>query len=85
TGQSLQQTALAVAQAGGTVIGAGCLISRGNVTADQLETDRFAYLLEYRIPAWPEATCQLCQTGVPVNTRFAHGSDYLARRSQIRD
>ena len=85
TGQSLQQTSLAVAQAGGTVIGAGCLISRGNVTAAQLETDRFAFLLEYRIPAWPEATCQLCQSGVPVNTRFAHGSDYLARRGQTRD
>jgi orotate phosphoribosyltransferase len=70
-----------VTQAGGTVIGAGCLISRGNVMAEQLETDRYTFLLEYRIPAWPESACKLCQSGVPINTRFAHGSDYLARRA----
>ena len=84
TGHSLRQTAQAVTQAGGHVIGTGCLVTRGNVTADQLGLGKFVYLLEYRIPAWPGSTCKLCQSGVPINTRYAHGSDYLARQAANR-
>jgi orotate phosphoribosyltransferase len=81
TGRSLRQTAEAVRGAGGRVVGAACLVSRGNVGAAGLGLERFAYLLEYKIPAWPESECKLCQAGVPVNTRYAHGSDYLALRA----
>ena len=81
TGLSLRQTADAVRGAGGHVIGAACLATRGNVDAVGLGVDRFAYLLEYRIPAWPASECALCRAGVPINTRFAHGRDYLALQS----
>lgn len=80
TGHSLRQTAQAVTDAGGQVIGTGCLVSRGNVTQDELGLGQFAYLLEYQIPAWPEAACPLCRAGVPINTRYAHGGDFLARQ-----
>jgi hypothetical protein len=40
------------------------------------------YLLEYRIPAWPAAACKLCQASVPINTRYAHGREYLARQAE---
>lgn len=77
TGHSLRQTVEAVRQAGGNMLGAACLVSRGNVAAEGLGVDRFAYLLEYKIPAWPAAQCDLCRKGVPVNTNFAHGREYV--------
>jgi orotate phosphoribosyltransferase len=79
TGLSLRQTAEAVRGAGGLVAGAACLVSRGNVDADGLGAGRFAYLLEYKIPAWPAPGCRLCRDGVPINVRYAHGAEYLAR------
>lgn len=30
------------------------------------------------IPSWPAADCRLCREGVPVNTQYAHGADFLA-------
>jgi orotate phosphoribosyltransferase len=78
TGLSLRETAAAVRDAGGHVVGAACLVSRGNVDAAGLGVDRFVYLLEHQIPAWPADGCRLCQAGVPVNTRYAHGREYLA-------
>jgi orotate phosphoribosyltransferase len=82
TGQSLRQTAQAVRGAGGLVVGAACLVSRGNIDAGGLGVDRFAYLVDYKIPAWPASECRLCAAGVPVNTRFAHGLEYLARKAE---
>jgi orotate phosphoribosyltransferase len=84
TGLSLRQTAEAVRRAGGEVVGAACLVTRGNVGAAGLGVGRFADLLEYKIPAWPASECRLCRAGVPINTRFAHGRDYLARQAQKR-
>ena len=68
--------------AGGQVVGAACLVSRGNVDAAGLGVERFVSLLEYQIPAWPEESCKLCQAGVTVNTRYAHGREYRVRRGQ---
>jgi orotate phosphoribosyltransferase len=82
TGLSLRQTAEAVRSAGGEVVGAACLISRGNVDAAGLGVSRYQYLLEYKIPAWPAAACPLCRAGVPVNTQYAHGREYVARQSE---
>jgi orotate phosphoribosyltransferase len=84
TGLSLRQTAEAVRGAGGEVVGAACLVSRGNVDAAGLGVSRYLYLLEYQIPAWPAPACPLCQAGVPINTRYAHGREYLARQSEKR-
>ena len=84
TGLSLRQTAAAVRGAGGEVVGAACLVSRGNVDAAGLGAGRFVYLLEYRIPAWPASACELCRGGVPINTRYAHGREYLARQAEKR-
>jgi orotate phosphoribosyltransferase len=82
TGLSLRQTAEAVRGAGHHAAGAACLVSRGNVGAAGLGVERFDCLLEYRIPAWPESACALCRAGVPVNTRYAHGGEYVARRAR---
>lgn len=82
TGHSARETMRALRQAGANVIAVGALVNRGNVDAAGLGVADFHYLLEYRIPAWPESTCPLCQSGVPVNTAHAHGQDWLARKKQ---
>jgi orotate phosphoribosyltransferase len=81
TGQSVRQTVDVVRAACGQVIGAACLVNRGNIDADGLRAGHFAYLLEYKIPAWPAATCKLCEAGLPINTRFAHGLEYLTLKA----
>lgn len=82
TGLSLRQTVDAVRSAGGLVVGAACLVSRGNVAAAGLGVERYHYLLEYRIPSWPAAECPLCRQGAPVNVRYAHGREFVARQAR---
>lgn len=77
TGLSIRQTVEAVVAAGGIVAAAGAIVHRGNVNAAGLGVDEYVYLLEYDIPDWSAAECPLCQAGVPVNTRYAHGQDFL--------
>lgn len=77
TGYSLRHTVQAVRKAGGNVVAGATLVSRGNVDAAGLEVDEFVYLLEYKIPAWPAATCKLCQQNIPINTQYAHGLEFV--------
>jgi orotate phosphoribosyltransferase len=82
TGLSIRQTVTAVNAAGGTIVAAGALVHRGNVDATGLGVPEFVYLMEYDIPDWSAGECPLCKAGVPINTRFAHGQDFLeAQRS----
>jgi orotate phosphoribosyltransferase len=80
TGYSIRQTISAVRAAGGNVVAAGALVSRGNVGPAGLGVDELVYLLEYKIPAWPAAECPLCKSGKPVNLQYAHGADFVAAR-----
>src|SRR5262245_35181853 len=80
TGQSIRQTVAAVRAAGGEVLAAAALVDRGNVDAAALGVPEYVYLMEYDIPDWPAADCPLCKAGKPVNTRFAHGQDFLDAR-----
>ena len=83
TGHSIRQTIEAVRGAAGEVVAAAALVNRGNVGAPEIGVKEFVYLLEYKIPAWPAAACPLCKTGVPVNTQFAHGKEFLAASKRI--
>jgi orotate phosphoribosyltransferase len=78
TGLSIRQTVQAVENAGGHVVAVGALVSRGNAWAGDLGVHDARWLLEVQIPSWPAADCELCRQGVPINTRYAHGRDYLA-------
>jgi orotate phosphoribosyltransferase len=82
TGLSIGQTIDAVRAAGGNVCAAGTLVDRGNVSPARWSIDEYVYLLQYRIPAWPAADCPLCRKGVPVNTRYAHGAEFVAARAR---
>ena len=78
TGYSLKLTMETIREAGGEVVAAATWISRGNVVASDLGVDRYVFLDEVSLPSWPAETCRLCEEGVPINTRFAHGAEYLA-------
>lgn len=82
TGLSIRQTAAAVKNAGGEVVAAAALVHRGNVDAIGLGVPEYRYLMEYDIPDWPSAECPLCRAGVPINTRYAHGQDFLDAQQQ---
>jgi orotate phosphoribosyltransferase len=82
TGLSVRQTVDAVREHGGDVVAAACLVHRGNVDAAGIGVPAYEYLLEYDIPNWRAAECPLCKAGVPINTEYAHGQDFLdARRT----
>ena len=83
TGQSVRQTVAAVRAAGGNVVAAGALVDRGNVDAAALGVAEYVYLLKYDIPDWSAAECPLCKAGVPINTQYAHGQDFLAAKCNV--
>lgn len=82
TGLSVRQTADAVRAAGGEVVGAACFVTRGNARTSDVGAPIFTFLLEELIPAWPAASCSLCRDGVPINTRYAHGKEWVAAHGQ---
>jgi orotate phosphoribosyltransferase len=58
----------AVRAAGGNIVGAASICSRGNCDATALGVEQFRYLCEILIPAWPAKDCQLCQQNATVKT-----------------
>jgi orotate phosphoribosyltransferase len=82
TGLSVRQTVDAVRADGGEVVAAACLVDRGNADAASIGVPDYTYLLEYDIPNWPAVDCPLCVQGVPINTLYAHGQDFLDAREK---
>jgi orotate phosphoribosyltransferase len=82
TGESVRETAEAVRAAGGEVATVGGLITRGNAQPSDTGSDDFVYLDQVEIPSWPEEDCDLCKRGVPVNTHYAHGADFVAAQTK---
>lgn len=78
TGESVAETVRAVRDCAGEVVTVAAICTRGNASPDDVGCRRFAYLTEVKIPSWPAAECGLCREGVPVNTTYAHGADFLA-------
>lgn len=78
TGESIREAAETVRGAGGEVVGVAALCTRGNASPEDVGSDDFVYLTEIQIPSWPAADCRLCREGVPVNTQYAHGADFIA-------
>jgi orotate phosphoribosyltransferase len=81
TGGSLRKVIEAVRAEGGTVAGAVAVCNRGDVTASMIgEPPEFVSLLTVELGQWPEAECELCQRGIPINTDVGHGAQYLAAK-----
>jgi orotate phosphoribosyltransferase len=78
TGYSIRGIIDAVRLNGGSVPVAAAVCNRGALTADQLGVDELISLADIRLGSWPPKDCPLCRSGIPVNTHYAHGSDYVS-------
>jgi orotate phosphoribosyltransferase len=82
TGGSIKKVVDAVRANGAEIVGAVALCNRGNVTKEAAgNPPRFEALLTVQLDQWPEAECELCKRGIPVNTDVGHGRDYLAKKA----
>jgi orotate phosphoribosyltransferase len=81
TGHSIRETANAVRACNGEVTAAAAYCTRGNTDAAGMGVPQFIYLVEFRIPFWSAESCMLCKSGVPINTEFAHGREFVERKS----
>ena len=77
TGHSIRQTAAAVRECGGNVVAAAAYCTRGNTDKTGMDVPQFVHLVEFKIPSWPADSCHLCKEGVPVNTDYAHGREFV--------
>ena len=85
TGGSAKRTVEAVRMDGGHVAGVAVLCNRGGVTAQDVGNvpELFA-LANVALESWTKEECLQdgpCSKGVPVNTQFGKGGDFLARQA----
>ncbi len=81
TGGSLKKVVAAARSVGANVVGAVAVCNRGGVTKEAVgDPPEFISLLTVHLNQWPEADCDLCKKGIPVNTDVGHGKDFLARK-----
>ena len=65
------------------MVAAAALVLVGNVDPKTLGVEEFFSLLHYQVPpGWLPEDCPLCQAGVPVNTFYGHGKEFLAAQSR---
>lgn len=82
TGGSLRKVIEESRRVGGKVVGAVAVVNRGEVTKEAVgNPDEFVSLLNVYLKQWPEAQCDFCKRGIPVNTDIGHGKEFLARKS----
>ena len=84
TGHSIRQTADAVRRNGGEPVAAAAICTRGNASGvEAIGVEDFRYLLEFKIPSWSAESCNLCKTGVAVNTHYAHGLEFIEQMQAL--
>jgi len=83
TGGSVAKVVDAARKAGAEVIAAIAICNRGDVTKEAAgNPPRFESLVTVHLEQWPEAECELCERGIPVNIDVGHGKDFLAKRAK---
>jgi orotate phosphoribosyltransferase len=78
TGFSIRGSIEAVRAHGGEVSAAAAVVNRGALEPAAIGVDELRCVTDIRLDSWPAADCPLCARGVPVNTEYAHGADYVA-------
>lgn len=64
------------------ILGAGIVVNRGGVTAEQVGVPRLISLLQMEEDSYTEEECPLCLRHAPINTKFGHGKEFLARKGE---
>lgn len=81
TGGSMKKVVEAARKAGADVVGAIALVNRGAVSKEAVgDPPRFEQLVSIDLESWNEDTCELCRTGIPVNTDVGHGKAFLEKK-----
>ncbi len=78
TGFSIRGTIEAVRSHGGRVEVAASVCNRGALAPERIGVERLIDLTDIELDSWPREQCPLCRDGVPVNTAYAHGADFVA-------
>lgn len=85
TGRSAKKTMNLVRHHGGRVVGVGGICNRGGEVPKMminLGKEDLIVLAEVKIQAWTEEDCELCKSGMPVNTELGHGQEFLVRKGR---
>lgn len=81
TGGSVKKVVEAARAAGAEVAGVIVLGNRGDVTAEMVGNPPvFESLVHIDLDSWEAADCDLCKSGIPVNTDIGHGKEFLAKK-----
>lgn len=83
TGGSVLDVVNTVKNAGGNVVAVAVMVNRDpeHVNSEMMGVP-FSSLAVLKAQAWEEADCQLCKTGVPINTTVGHGKKYLEAKAK---
>ncbi len=81
TGDSAYKVAAAATRAGAHVTKVAVICNRGNVQADNVfPLAELINLSSVKLVKYKEEDCPLCKEGVPINTVFGHGKEFVARQ-----
>ncbi len=82
TGGSLKKVIEAARAVGADVVGAATICNRGDVTKEMIGSPPiFESLLNVQLEQWPEEECDLCKSGIPVNTDIGHGKAFMEKKA----
>lgn len=81
TGGSAKKAAESVKRAGGNVLLIAVMVNRDpeHVTSQSIGFE-LASLSTFKIEAYDESSCPLCEKKIPINTTVGHGKEYLASK-----
>lgn len=76
-----------VREAGGEIVGVGCIAANRGVSADVLDVPKFVKLSSVEYDAWTAEDCEvngLCAKGVPIVEDIGHGDDFKAKHPDYK-
>jgi len=83
TGGSIKKVVETVRLVDGDPIAAIAIVNRGDVTKEQVgNPGEFQSLVTIHLESWDEASCELCEKGIPVNTDVGHGREFVAKKAR---
>jgi orotate phosphoribosyltransferase len=83
TGGTVQKVMGAVRAKGGEIAAVSVMmnVTPGLVTEATFGVP-FRALVDFPVPSYTAAECPMCKCGVPINTDFAHGKEFMESRSR---
>ena len=86
TGGSVLKVVNTVKNAGGNVVAVAVMVNRAPETVNsEMMGVPFSSLAILKAEAWDETDCELCKTGVPINTTVGHGKKYLEAKKLAKE